>query len=388
MSLLNEYPGAPRALELALFRAAWPSGDLLAEHVPVVAGRRMLALGSAADPFTLVAAKRAPGGICVVADDDAAACDDLMAQAEIAAISELHCADPMDVDVEDGAQYDLAFSNTLYHSSKRMSAALIHVAHRWIAPGGIYYLAGAKDRGILSIAKEVRAIFGNVTTLAVRKGHRVLAATRDSRPVSDQPPRPQLMPEAATPESVTVGGYALRLLPAPLVFAGGRVDPATALLASALEVRAGDIFVDLGCGAGILGLVAGRRAPGAPIYLLDTSRAAVRAAEANARLNGLADVTALAGDGIALMERRNLRPTVIATNPPFHVGQLATELIARRFIAGAATCLAPGGRLYLVANRFLPYEGELRECFAAVREVAGDARYKVLLAVSPLAAPA
>jgi 16S rRNA (guanine1207-N2)-methyltransferase len=79
---------------------------------------------------------------------------------------------------------------------------------------------------------------------------------------------------------------------------------------------------------------------------------------------------------------------VIAINPPFHTGQLQTHLVAHRFIAEAAERLARGGRCYLVANRFLPYEHELARHFGAVRELAGDARYKVLLAEAPLTAAA
>jgi 16S rRNA (guanine1207-N2)-methyltransferase len=54
--------------------------------------------------------------------------------------------------------------------------------------------------------------------------------------------------------------------------------------------------------------------------------------------------------------------------------------VARRFIAEARTVLAPGGQLYLVANRFLRYEPELEALFGNVREAAGNERYKVLAA--------
>ena len=79
MSLLDALPIALTPEQAALYRAAWPSADLLAEHVAIAAHSRLLLLGCAADPFCLVMAGRARDGLCLVADDDAAACDELSA---------------------------------------------------------------------------------------------------------------------------------------------------------------------------------------------------------------------------------------------------------------------------------------------------------------------
>jgi len=55
-------------------------------------------------------------------------------------------------------------------------------------------------------------------------------------------------------------------------------------------------------------------------------------------------------------------------------------------IAAARTALRPGGRLFVVANRQLPYEralsqGSGAQGFRAQGETVRDARYKVLWAV-------
>jgi 16S rRNA (guanine1207-N2)-methyltransferase len=54
--------------------------------------------------------------------------------------------------------------------------------------------------------------------------------------------------------------------------------------------------------------------------------------------------------------------------------------IAERFIAEASRALRPNGGVYVVCNRFLRYEPILERLVKPVREVAGDRRYKVLLA--------
>jgi 16S rRNA (guanine1207-N2)-methyltransferase len=50
-------------------------------------------------------------------------------------------------------------------------------------------------------------------------------------------------------------------------------------------------------------------------------------------------------------------------------------------IAAAARALKPGGRLFLVANRQLPYEQVLADDFRHAGETVRDASYKVLWAV-------
>jgi len=67
----------------------------------------------------------------------------------------------------------------------------------------------------------------------------------------------------------------------------------------------------------------------------------------------------------------------IVTNPPFHVGRADEPQLGRAFIAAAADALDPRGRLWLVANRHLPYESILDERFATVRTVTAEHGFKV-----------
>jgi 16S rRNA (guanine1207-N2)-methyltransferase len=78
----------------------------------------------------------------------------------------------------------------------------------------------------------------------------------------------------------------------------------------------------------------------------------------------------------------------IVCNPPFHaLGRGDRPDIGRAFIAAAAQALNPGGRLWLVANRHLPYEQALTEGFAEVNIVAQNAGFKIVQATKA-AAPA
>ena len=383
MSLLDDLPLVLPAEMAAMYRAAWPSSDLLAEVTEGLAsGDRVLLLGCAADALAPVLARRVSQGMCVVADDDAAAGQRLVDMAVSFGPAALRVLDPAILAAGAAAgsvwPFDAIVANVMFHSSKLMTLSLLRLAHAVSRPGASIIVGGAKDRGMLSITDEMRRLYGNVTVVAMRKGHRVVVSLRGGEEPADNVAWPGAETDAT--EQVTVRGERLALAPSPLVFANGRVDPAARLLAESMQIGSDETFVDLGCGAGVVGLVAGRLAPRGRVYLLDSSHGAVRTALQNAKRNGIGNVTALAGDGPAIMEACNLRPDVIATNPPFHVGQVEARQVAARFISASAQCLRPRGRLYVVANRFLAYETLLRAAFEQVIEVVGNDRFKVLRA--------
>ena len=49
--------------------------------------------------------------------------------------------------------------------------------------------------------------------------------------------------------------------------------------------------------------------------------------------------------------------------------------------------LAPAGRMWMVANRQLPYEAVLARHFREVAEIGGDTAFKLIAAARPVAAP-
>lgn len=331
--------------------------QLLAKTVQLAPGAHILFLNSAADPFVPVAAHRVPAGSITLAEDNISALH--TALRSIPTIR--HVAFHEYTSCEPTATMDCAMLNMLYQPGNAWIQYGIALAAYALKPGGYLYIAGAKDRGVLTIAKRMQERFGNVETLEIHKGSRVVRSQqRATSPV----------------EALLTANDLLRA-----VFAQGKLDEGTRLLIEALDVHTDDDTLDIGCGAGYLGLHIARLASAGSVTMVDASLAAVAMAQRAVEQSGLADVRnirVLPGDGTQAVASQ--RFDLVVTNPPFHQGGIQTTEIAERFIRGAAQVLRPNGRFYLVANRFLKYEPVMRECFGLVEEVGGDGRYKVLQA--------
>jgi 16S rRNA (guanine1207-N2)-methyltransferase len=74
----------------------------------------------------------------------------------------------------------------------------------------------------------------------------------------------------------------------------------------------------------------------------------------------------------------------IVMNPPFHTGRAADAGLGRAFIQAACRLLAPHGKLWMVANRHLPYESAMSESFRNVDIIGGNNAFKLFHATKPL----
>jgi 16S rRNA (guanine1207-N2)-methyltransferase len=355
-------------------RAADPrfyTNELLHKAV-MPAGQRILALGIAAPLVVEWARATGETGKVVAVEHWLSEWRELEHLAQRTPASSLHCHFTSQLDALGEQEFDICALDCSSYQSNRALALLAHAAAQRLVPNGTLYAAGPKEAGIMALATRLEELFGNAEALAYRKGQRVVAAQKLG-PIAA--PRPDDLPK---PLTLTIRGHTWDLEEVPGVFARGALDDATAMLIEALEIAPNDTVLDLGCGSGIIGMVAARLAPEHEAVLTDADAYALDLAARNCRRNGIANARIVAADVVdAIAEERF---TVVACNPPFHRRNEQSSHLADRFMQGADSVLAPGGRLYFVANRFLPYESRLERLFGNVVEVAGDARYKVLMA--------
>lgn len=167
----------------------------------------------------------------------------------------------------------------------------------------------------------------------------------------------------------------------PGVFAWDRIDPASALLVEHLPAGLAGKGADLGAGYGYLS---------AEILARSDKVVSLDLYEAEARALDLARQNLARFDGQARLDYRwhdvttgtPERYDFIVSNPPFHTQSRADRPdVGRRFIAVAADALKPGGALYLVANRHLPYEAVLNASFGQVRVLGERDGFKAIEAI-------
>ena len=174
--------------------------------------------------------------------------------------------------------------------------------------------------------------------------------------------------------------YQLQLGNRGNVFSRGKLDRGSRLLIATLsQLNTAERIADLGCGNGLLGLMAARQWPSAHIDFFDESYMAVDSARRNWQENNYNERAAFhAGDCLQAYRGDNF--DLILCNPPFHQEQQLGDHIAQQMFADARRFLRPGGQLCVVGNRHLNYHVSLKKRFGNCRVINTDSKFVVLLA--------
>jgi methylase of polypeptide subunit release factors len=142
----------------------------------------------------------------------------------------------------------------------------------------------------------------------------------------------------------------------------------TQCFGSALRTICASSVLDLGCGTGILALIASQNAH--EVVGIDIDPCAVACAQYNARLNGIKNVEFLLGDGYGSVAQR--RFDLIVSNPPFYPGQAPASMCIKddkaliySLIEGIRQHLNPHGQGYFVTSS-LSNNNRVRELLQAL----------------------
>ncbi|KPN31539.1 putative S-adenosylmethionine-dependent methyltransferase [Halolamina pelagica] len=214
-----------------------------------------------------------------------------------------------------------------------------------LRPDGRLFVAATDGAGRSRYERCLTELTGDCRTVTTADGCSVLVA---QRPASFEPPR------YVTPTRFEVGvdGAAVPLVTVPGMFAAGRLDDGTRLLAANATVEDGDRVLDLCCGAGPLGIHAGTVAD-CSVTLTDDSRVATRAAACSLRAAGI-DGRVVTADGVNGVSGE--RFDRVLCNPPTHAG----DGVLASLLDGARRVLRAGGVLLAVHHRDLDFRPHLR----------------------------
>lgn len=160
---------------------------------------------------------------------------------------------------------------------------------------------------------------------------------------------------------------------APGVFSADGIDPGTELLASVLPEGLRGRVADLGAGWGYLAAIALERCPKVTkLDLVEAHGAALDCAKQN-----IDDPRAAFHWSDATTWGETGKYDAVIMNPPFHSGRSTDLGLGHAFVASAARLLRRGGSLWMVANRHLAYEQELRTHFAKGDTFSDNTKFKV-----------
>lgn len=148
---------------------------------------------------------------------------------------------------------------------------------------------------------------------------------------------------------------------APSIFSPNSIDNGTLAMLSVVDFLPCDKVLDLGCGYGIVGILAGKQIGEENVYMCDVSEQAIEYATINLRMNNVPNIKIRLSDGYKNIEERDF--TLILSNPPYH----ADFSVPKHFIEVGYKKLAMGGKLIMVTKRLDWYKNKFTSVFGGVK---------------------
>lgn len=260
------------------------------------------------------------------------------------------------VPLPEGENYDSALILGTKHRGQ--NEQWIADAQKRVKPGGLIIVAATKKDGGDSLRRRMADAIG-IEDHAVKYHGNVFWVRAGGKPLE-------------LPQAEPVGIFKTQ----PGMFSYDHADPGSQFLVQNLpDNLAGDV-ADLCAGWGYLSEAASRSEAVKTIALYEADFASLEAAR-----------EALGEDGGRFTyhwqdlasEPVTERYDVVIMNPPFHnLSRKAEPDLGVGLIRTAAAALKNGGKLYLVANRPLPYETVMAELFIDQGEIGRNEKFKVL----------
>lgn len=237
---------------------------------------------------------------------------------------------------------------------------------------------------VKSIHRSTLELFENIigptrTSLATKKARLIFADKDNSLRVAENPfPKEyRLEPE------ITGVQQEATLFSHGSVFSHAQLDIGTRFLLQSIPSDLAEAkILDLGCGNGVLGLVAAMRNPNARLAFADESDLAIQSAKQSVRATlgeeRFAEMdfyVTNCADGIAEQSQ-----DLILNNPPFHAQGGRTDQISLDMFKGAYSALKRGGELWVVGNRHLGYHKKLKQIFGNCRVLESNPKFVLLCA--------
>jgi len=243
------------------------------------------------------------------------------------------------------------------------------LARHHLAPGGTLVAAMPNTTGAGRFEKELSKATGGITSIQKNKC-RVFFAVDDGSwnqaLFAEWSDLGELKKVPGTDYTTQAG-----------IFSSERIDPGSQLLIEHLPSDLSGNLADPGSGWGFLSSEALQRFP--KIKRIDLYDSDARALDC-ARLNLAGEETRTGFHWHDVTTGLPGTYDSILMNPPFHDGRTTDVDLGKSFLTAASDALRKGGRLFLVANRQLPYEAVLDTTRLSWTRITEDKTYKIIFA--------
>ncbi|WIO73056.1 methyltransferase [Porticoccaceae bacterium LTM1] len=234
-------------------------------------------------------------------------------------------------------------------------------------------LAAGMAKGIhTSTLKQFEQLIGETRTSLAKKKARLIFVEPDLSKNVDK--------ENPYPISYFLDGYDFQIHNHANVFSREKLDIGTRFFLEHIPgIDEPRQIIDLGCGNGLVGIVAARKNPSSTITFVDESFMAVESAKLNfessfPNRNANFQVTdCLAGIAPDSAD-------LILNNPPFHQQHAVGDHIAMQMFEESKKVLKQHGELWVIGNRHLGYHVKLKRLFGNCQTVASNPKFVILKA--------
>jgi len=137
-------------------------------------------------------------------------------------------------------------------------------------------------------------------------------------------------------------------------------------------------IIDLGCGNGLLGLVAAQSNANAALIFTDESYMAIASARQNFKnaFGNERSACFLTTDCLQGVDKNSA--DLILCNPPFHQNHAVGDHIAWQMFKEAYAVLKQGGEFWIVGNHHMAYHSKLKKIFGGYTVVASNKKFAVM----------
>jgi len=242
-----------------------------------------------------------------------------------------------------------------------------------ITPNTIIVGAGMVKHIHTSTLNLFTKILGDTTTSPAKKKARLIFCKPQPEQWLGQSPYPTRYQLEKTPYQIINHAN---------VFSRASLDIGTRLFLENLpSSNRPQKIVDLGCGNGIVGLIAAEKNPNAELCFYDESYMALASAKQNFENAFTHQRKADYYTDNCLQNVESNSVDVILNNPPFHQGNVVGDFIALQMFTDAKRVLHSGGELWIIGNRHLGYPIKLRKLFGNVTTISSNKKFVVLKSI-------